>query len=431
MLNKVFGSVDFGKLTVNSVSGFISGVALLLLVDAFTPGRLVESILNEKPAGIIVVEILIVIAGSYAFGLLVDNIYHTFGRWFSSKIWKPLQTEFNFRNCLMENLGLSKAEFEWVQSKDAKAVNEVETKYLRYTEVAGSSAYATMLLGIAVAPFLHFEYQQELWKALIATAAFGLIAILLLVTSAAALAKYERNKTASAMDEIRSMSSHNLTFKEYDRDKGHFTPCAGFLILFFLGILIIPSMVINPLSAKYFDPISYTKVISVLNSDGSVPTLELKVTAKEPAPDTTVNCTLVTLAESVEHLQPVVADNTTYITLTGETTAPERPPWNLIVSLSGVIPSNNTVLLSAEFSSAYPVRPGVWQYPVMVADGDGNEYLLAYVKVTITAASTSATTVIVTGNTTSETRTETTNTTLGDITTTATVISENTTTITK
>lgn len=389
MLNKVFGSLDFGKLTANSISGFFSGAAILLLVDAFTPGHLAANLLNEKPAGIIVVELVFVVVGSYAFGLLVDNVFHTFGRWFASKFWKPLQIQFDYRNCLMENLGLSKAEFEWVQSKDSNAANEVETHYMRYTEVAGSSAYAIMLLAIAIAPFLSFEFHQPIWKALVVTGIVDIVAFVLLVTSAASLAKYEMNKTASAMDEIRSMSSHNISFSSIVQEGGMGTgPLKLFgnkrwLLSLFLAVILAPVILINPFSAKYLRPISNTLVISALNSDNSVPTLELKVTAKKPAPDAVVSSMIVQLAETVHTLKPVGGVSSANIDLIDQTPMPNKPPWHLNASLGQVIGANNTIQLSAEFSSTQSVYAGNWQFPVMVVDGDNNTYLLAYVKVTI------------------------------------------------
>ena len=121
---------------------------------------------------------------------------------------------------MMDNLGLSKEEFEWVQSNDPNKDNEVESKYLRFTEVTGSSAYALSLLAVAVELFLTFKYHQSIALSLPVAAAVGIIVIILLVTSAASLSKYEMNKTASAMDVIRKMSSHNFTYKETSMGKG-------------------------------------------------------------------------------------------------------------------------------------------------------------------------------------------------------------------
>ncbi len=419
MLNKLFGSIDFGKLTVDAIPGFISGVAALLMVDAFTPGHLAQEILNDKPAGILVIESLMVVVASYAFGLLTDTTFHTFGRWFASKFWKPLRDELDYRNSLMENLGLSKAEFEWVQSKDADKVSDVETKYMRYTEVAGSAAYATMLLASVVAPFLAFEYRVGKWPALVAAGVLGAAAIALILTSSAALAKYERNKTASAMDEIRGMSSSNLTRWDYYRRGASKTLSrnALWLLAFVIPVFIIPLLVIRPWAQSYPN---LDKVIAVgaVTSDNTVPTLEFAVIAKEPNPDTVVNSVIVPLVESVGQLNPINGADRAGFDLVELTPLPLTPPWHLKASLGQIVQPNDSILLTVAFYSTVPVYTGTWRLPVMVDDGRGRQYLLAYVKVTIspggsvtataTASNTTTTTTEATGdNTTTKTTTVT------------------------
>ncbi len=401
MWNKLISSIDFGKLTINSIPGFFAGTALLLLVDAFTPGHLTQDLLNpNSPAGTKVVEAFMVIVGSAAFGLLIDNIYATFGRWFAMKFWKPLQIQFDYRNCMMDNLGLSKEEFEWVQSNDPNKANEVESKYLRFTEVAGSSAYALSLLAVAVELFLTFKYHQSIALSLPVAAAVGIIAIILLVTSAASLSKYEMNKTASAMDVIRKMSSHNFTYKETSMGKGFwqkFTKYAWWLPGFLVIMLVLPLPWVIHSSIKY-DSVKTPKVISVLNSDDSLPTLQINLTAAVTPPATVNNSILITLEKTVKTLTPMSpADSLKYLNFAGQTAAPDQPPWSLFISLGDVVESNNTVVLNAELSSVVPVNPGTWQFPVIVTDDKSTRYLLAYVKVNIAPMPVETTTVSNTG----------------------------------
>ena len=395
MWSKLVGTIDFGKLTFNSISGFFAFAALLLFVDAFTPGHLTQEFFNTNvPAGKIVVEALMVVIGSTALGLLVDNLYATTGRWYAAKFWKPLQAYFNYRNCLMENLGLSKQEFEWVQNNAPTPASDVESKYLRYTEVAGSSAIALMLLAMALAPFLRFEYNLPVLLALAATAVVGSIAVILYITSATSLAKYEMNKTASAMAVIRKMSSHNLTYEETSPGSGPFKLYSknAWWMPVSLGIIVIISYgLINPLSAKALNPVNRTVEISVPNDDGSTPALEINVIVEKITPaDVVYKSMVIKLAEEVKQLHPVTttpAAATTnppnFVSLTG-TGTPIPPVWNLVVSLGDVIPANNSVMLNAQFSSDKVLSPGTWQLPVFVSDGN-NTYLLAYVDVIITS----------------------------------------------
>jgi hypothetical protein len=81
-------------------------------------------------------------------------------------------------------------------------------------------------------------------------------------------------------------------------------------------------------------------------------------------------------------------------------------PWNLDVNIGDVIQANNTVILNAQFSPANPVYPCTWLYPVLVNDDKGkSNYLLAYIKVTITPATVQTTTILSNGTTTNKTET--------------------------
>jgi hypothetical protein len=421
MWNKLVGSIDFGKLTINSISGFFAFTALLLFVDAFTPGHLTQEFFNTNvPAGKIVVDVLMVVIGSTALGLLADNLYATTGRWYASKFWKPLQAYFNYRNCLMENLGLSKEEFEWVQNDAPALASETESKYLRYTEVTGSSAIALMFLAIALAPFMRFEFNLPVWLALAATFIVGSIAAILNITSAASLAKYEMNKTASAMAVIRKMSSHNLTYEETSPGSGLFklySKNSWWMLVSLVIIVIISYVLINPWSAKVLDPVNRNAAISVPNNDGSIPTLEINIiTDKITLPDPVYRSIAVQLEKSVKGLSLVAppGSNTAVnsvtplsaITLTGPKMTSDSIPWNLDVNIGDVIQANNTVILNAQFSPANPVYPCTWLYPVLVNDDKGkSNYLLAYIKVTITPATVQTTTILSNGTTTNKTET--------------------------
>jgi hypothetical protein len=206
-LKGLFSGLDATKLYLNTLSGFVVTTAVLFLIDGFSPAHLTEELLAEPTAGPIVAFGLIIILGSTLLGLMMDSIFHTFGREFAKRFWLPLADELNYRRDLMKNLGLKNWEFEWVQATGTGLGAEVETKLIRFTETAGNVAYAMLLLSPATAFFLSREYAQSNLMSLVVATFVALGALVLLYTSAASLAKYEDRKTGAALDEIHKLSS--------------------------------------------------------------------------------------------------------------------------------------------------------------------------------------------------------------------------------
>jgi hypothetical protein len=217
MLKTLFPSIDLGKLAVDGFSGFIAALALLFVIDALIPTQLMYTLFTVQDAASTVIAAFIIVVGSAILGVIVDSIFHTFGRWFACLFWRPLRYEFEYRKCLMEDTGLTEDDFEWVQILGTDRSDVIEQKYMRYTEVAGSSAYAFFLLSPATALFLHREYKQTMCVALVVAGVIALAATILIFTSAASLAKYEKNKTAYAMDNIRELTSHFCTEKKDEK----------------------------------------------------------------------------------------------------------------------------------------------------------------------------------------------------------------------
>jgi hypothetical protein len=206
MLTKLAG-IDFGKWTLTTSSGFVVTAAVIFLIDALTPGRLTESIFINDSAGDIVVYGFAAVVISSVLGLLMDSIFHTFGRWYAKKFWAPLGYAMKFRNFLMLEIGLVELDFEWIfASNKEKLSSEVEKDYLRFTEVAGSVAYTMMLLlGPAVYLLFSLEYHRS-WLLSFLFAVFVIICgYILLLTSAASIYKYETRITSYAMDDIRKL----------------------------------------------------------------------------------------------------------------------------------------------------------------------------------------------------------------------------------
>ena len=127
---------------------------------------------------------------------MIDSIFQTFGRYFAKKFWRPLEYEFIYRTYCMHDIGLIQRDFEWVYANTKnKMSSDVEKDYLRFTEVAGSSAYAMLLLfSPATFLFLRLEYHQSFLLSFLVSIMIVVGGIILLLTSAEALSKYERKK---------------------------------------------------------------------------------------------------------------------------------------------------------------------------------------------------------------------------------------------
>jgi hypothetical protein len=215
----LLGSIDAGKLALDSLPGFIVTTAILFLIDSLTPAHLIEGLFTDSGASTLTVAGLIIVLSSAVLGLMVDSIFHTFGRWFAKHFWKPLKYELAYRECLMKDVGLTLRDFEWVPTTGKGLGEAVETKLMRFIEVAGSSAYAMLLLSPVTALFLSREYAQSNAVASWVAFVIAVAAIILLFTSAESLSKYESRQTAAAMDEIRKLSSHLCVPKREEEKK--------------------------------------------------------------------------------------------------------------------------------------------------------------------------------------------------------------------
>ena len=87
MVNKWLGNFDLSKLALDTTSGFIVLVAILFILDALTAEHVIKNILTDNTAGSIVVFVLVAGLGSSVLGLMLDSVFHTFGRNFAKAFW--------------------------------------------------------------------------------------------------------------------------------------------------------------------------------------------------------------------------------------------------------------------------------------------------------------------------------------------------------
>lgn len=393
MASKLFGSIDFGKLSINALPGFIVFAALLLLVDAFTPMHLTADILAEKSAGHIVVCALIIIIGSSILGLMFDSVFHTIGRRFARCIWPKLADELQYRKDLIRALGLdSEDEFKWVQNNGKKiGTDDIESHYMRNTEVGGSSAYATVFLSAAVALFLHWEYNVHIRTAIGVSFLIIVVAMILLFTSSASLEKYELNKTAMAMDEIRRLNPHPQARRDKER-KWPFSKKSLWSLLF-----LAPMVVVWLIGGFCPNPSTAAKdmaVISALEND-TVPIISINTTVNVTSPNIPRAITagkIISLDHTMYHsgnLSLKDAGDNHVVDLVKMTKLPDAAPgWQLTAALGDYIAAGNVYLnvqLSFNTTDNSKLHDGNWLLPVIVIvkDDSDKEYLLAYVQVII------------------------------------------------
>jgi hypothetical protein len=401
MPSKLFGKIDFGKLAVDTGPGFIVSLALLLLVDACTPLHLTADILAARSTGHIVIAALIIIVGSSILGLMFDSLFHTFGRRFARKIWPNLDDELNYRKDLMKDIGLdSKDEFEWIQNKGRKTgTDDIEGNYMRFTEVAGSSAYASILLSAAVALFLRWEYNQPFSTSFGVSFLIILVAMILLFTSSASLEKYELNKTAMAMNEIRRLNPHPHAKRKDKESKCPFSKKKSSWSLLFLAPMVVV-WVIGGFCSNPSAAVEDMAVISALENN-SIPIISINATG---------NFTSLSATKAISASRIINLDNTMYhhqkLSLKGAgdsgiaylvqtANLPNAPGWQLKATLSDYIAAFDVCLnvqLSFDTADRSELDVVNWLLPVIVtADDDpgdkapGKEYLLAYVRVIIDA----------------------------------------------
>ena len=65
---KPLSGIDWGKLTVNTLSGFIATLSLIFAIDAFVPTHIAEKIIVDTSAGYIILIGIAVIVGSSILG---------------------------------------------------------------------------------------------------------------------------------------------------------------------------------------------------------------------------------------------------------------------------------------------------------------------------------------------------------------------------
>ncbi len=281
---KFLESLDAAKIGLDTLSGLIVMTSLLFVVDAIAPIRLAKSILSEPQAGVL--GGLLFIVGSATLGILVDTFFQTFGRWFARRIWKPLDDELNHRDALMTGLGLSPQEFEWVKATGTNLTEEVEKKFMRFIEVAGSSAYALFLLSPATALFLSREYGLPNSAAVTVAGVIAAAAVILIFTSASSLAKYEERKTSAAFDEIRKLGSvpHAQKVKRtYLQWKDWRWWVSVACAVLFGGLTFLTSWYLTYAAPQ--QPVEMI-TISKLTKDGDIQTLQLNVKMEKDTPAT-------------------------------------------------------------------------------------------------------------------------------------------------
>lgn len=408
-MKRFFESIEFGKLALNTGPGLIATVAVLLLVDACSRHHITAEILAGKSAGYIVVAAVIIIAASSIVGLMFCPIFHTFGRSIAQAIWPKLDQELKYRKKLMTAIGLdSEDEFEWVRSNGKKiSTDDIESHYLRNTEVTGNSAYATVLLSIAMSLFLRWEYNTPPHITIIVSMLIMIAALILLFISAASLEKYEMHKTAMAMDEIRRLNPHPQARRGTICDRWP-SSWKSLVPLFLLPLLSfvawgIGNLLYNPSFPAEGQDIA---VISALENN-TVPVIDISVTI-----NASENLASSTLSRTINAGKRISLDNTMYCgqnlslrdesvsgvaNLTQLVSLPDSPGWQLKATLGKDIAAGNAYLnvqLAFDTESNSKLHTGTWLLPVIVTNTDSCkedsnssiEYLLAYVQVIINAA---------------------------------------------
>jgi hypothetical protein len=393
MPSKLFGKIDFGKLALDTGPGFIVSVALLLFVDACIPLHLTADILAAKSAGHIVVAALVIIVGSSILGLMFDSLFHTFGRRFAEKIWPNLHDELKYRDELLKDIGLnSKDEFEWIQNRGRKiSSDDIEGNYMRFTEVAGSSAYATIFLSAAVALFLRWEYNRSMGMTIVVSLLIMVAAMILLFTSSASLEKYELNKTAIAMEEIRRLNPHPRAKREVRKGIDRFSGRPFLSLLLFIFVAIAWAI-----GGWWSNPSTATKdmsVISALEND-NIPVISINVTkylTSPIVPRTISSGKSIRLDHTIYHYQKLSLKgegDTGVADLIQTANLPDATEWELKATIGEDIAAFNVYLnvqLSLDIMDSSKLHAGNWLLPVIVNDDDdpSKEYLLAYVQVII------------------------------------------------
>ena len=412
MIGKWLGSVDFGKLALDTTSGFIVTTAILFILDACSAEHVISGIFSDNSAGSMVVYALVIVVGSGVLGLMVDSIFHTFGRNFAALFWGPLHFEFFYRQKRMEAIDFLERDFEWIyasgkdnaadDAKSAKSSN-VEKNYIRFTEVAGSAAY-TMLFLLAPASFLflRLECRQTVTCSIVVAVLVLIGGFVLLLTSAASLTKYEKKKTSLALDDIRKISTvfDNYSVKSECKNSRRWSTRLLWLVLpvAFAGLLLSGSGILAEIEYSKERKDMSTVLISreVKGSDNVTGVPEICLSANITS-EKSVNQTGSIVVVLNDWLQEATSLSLRDNDLVALADNPDLK-WHVNVRLADDKPVRRGdrvyiyATLSIDKSSADDISVGDWILPVIVTSGNKTsdnvnaaikEYLLAHVHLQI------------------------------------------------
>ncbi len=206
------------KMIVQSLPGFVIAVGILLYADALLPDEITASIFTETQAGFIAGFILALAAA--VLGLILDTAFHIWGRRIARWMNWTLAYELRFRHEILNSLGLQDRDFEWVKEKDeAKISEKAETRILRFTEVTATTAYALLLSAPGLGMYLAFVIGISTGSSLGWVAGVLILVAVLVWLSNESLAKFEKRRTSSLLDDVYSLGRIDRSYDEADFKK--------------------------------------------------------------------------------------------------------------------------------------------------------------------------------------------------------------------
>src|SRR4030042_1699150 len=404
MLAKL-GSIDFGKWVLNTSSGFVVAVAAMFFIDSLVGGHRIESAFSDINAGTIVIFLLGAIVSSSILGLMLDSLFNAFGRWYGKKFWRPLQRELEFRHNVMTEIGLIYKDFEWMYAGcNDKLTAEIEQKYLRFTEVAGSTGYTMMIFfSPATFMFLRLEYNISYWFSMGVGIFVAFCGVILLLTSAHTLAKYEMKKTSLVLDDIRKLNARFRVdalaekYEKIKRTKKEIFRGAGYLsVIIIISALVLLGM--HCLSSWRITEVSKMTKLTLISeavggtADGNgIPTIEMVVEKGLATPGDWAASMVVMVNDKINEAKNFELKSPALSSLFDPV-----PEWKLSIRLfntTGVAVGEriyiNTHLSfinsSGNTIASNNITLGDWMFPVIVT-AEGKDYLIAQVHVTIKSA---------------------------------------------
>lgn len=434
MIAKWFSNIDFGKWTLNTSSGFVVLTAVMFIIDSLVPGHMTEVVFTDTSAGKIIIFGLAGIVSSSILGLMIDCIYHSFGRWYAGVFWGPLDYTKTWRKALMKNIGMTSLDFEWMYANSTGKLSdaEVEKDYLRFTEVAGSIGYSlALLLSPAAFMFLRLEYHQSYWLSLVVAILVAIGGLILLITNAASLRKYEARKTSVVMKDLRNSNipvdideiekecedkilMRNIRLPISDKDneklnrqrknKKFFQKRWSLKSLWFSGIIVVSALcvLLSNLAANHqLTEGEQMAGMSIIGASENA-TADAK---GAPIIDITVSKATAALPDQAKSLVVVINDKIQkpveieqkVVDLIQLLNLPDsmKPKWQLTASLFSTAKISEgdrvyiNILLSFRDAAGTSIKTSVisegeWLFPIIVKDGD-TQYILAQVHVKITA----------------------------------------------